>query len=69
MNSIEDMTNKLGDSDEIVFDKYICIWCRNALRSKQPKMPDQACANGIKLDMIPDELKNLFSIERRVISL
>ena len=69
MNSIEDMTNKLSDSDEIVFDEYICIRCRNALCSKRPKMPDQACANGLKLVMIPDELKNLFSIERRVISL
>ena len=32
-------------------------------------MPDQACANDLKLFTIPDELKNLFTIERRLISL
>ena len=69
INSIEELSNKLTDSAEIVFDEYICIRCRNALRSKRPRMPDQACANGLKLFTIPDELKNLFTIEHRLISL
>ena len=69
INSIEELSNKLTDSAEIVFDEYICIRCRNALRSKRPRMPDQACANDLKLFTIPDELKNLFTIERRLISL
>ena len=60
INSIEELSNKLTDSAEIVFDDYICIWCRNALHSKQPRMPDQACANGLKLFTIPDELKKSF---------
>ena len=32
-------------------------------------MPDQACANGLDLYVIPPELCNLFPLERRVISL
>ena len=31
-------------------------------------MPDQACANGLQLYFIPDELSNMYPIERRVIS-
>ena len=32
-------------------------------------MPDQACANGLDLHVMPPELHNLFPLERRVISL
>ena len=32
-------------------------------------MPDQACANGLKLDDIPQDLQEISTIERRIISL
>ena len=48
--------------------EYICIRCRNALKRKKPVVPDQACANGLQLYIIPDELSNMYPIERRVIS-
>ena len=31
-------------------------------------MPDQACANGLKLDDVPQDLDNLSTLERRLIS-
>ena len=36
---------------------------------KKPKMLDQACANGLKLDDIPQDLQEISNIERRIISL
>ena len=27
-------------------NEFICVHCRNSLRQKKPKMPDQACAKG-----------------------
>ena len=53
---------------DITIPEYICIRCKNALLGKEPVMPDQACANGLKLYAIPDELSSMFPIERRVIS-
>ena len=38
------------------------------LTTKNPKMPDQACANGLQLHDIPQDLQNIFPLERRVIS-
>ena len=32
-------------------------------------MPDQACANGLKLDDISQDLQEISTIERRIISL
>ena len=49
-------------------NEYICIRCRNSLRQKNPKMPDQACANGLQLHDIPQDLQNILPLERRVIS-
>ena len=49
--------------------EFICVCCRNSLQQKKPKMPDQACANGLKLDDIPQDLQEISTIERRVISL
>ena len=43
-------------SAEIVCDK------------KNPKIPDQACANGLQLHDIPQDLQNILPLERRVIS-
>ena len=38
------------------------------LTTKNPKMPDQACANGLQLHDIPQDLQNIMPLERRVIS-
>ena len=43
--------------------EFICIWGRNSLQQKKPKMPDQACANGLKLHDIPQELDNITPLE------
>ena len=60
-------------SDESLYQKSdnICHTChRNLKGTKQciPKMPAQAVANGLKLDDIPVELKNINTLERRFIS-
>ena len=54
--------------DIYVMDKFICIHCRNRLQQKKTKMPDQACANGLQLHDIPQDLQNIMPLERRVIS-
>ena len=51
-----------------VMNEYICIWCKNILQQKNPKMPDQACANGLHLHDIPQDLQNILPLERREIS-
>ena len=49
------------EHDEIYFmNEFICIHCRNSWRQKKPKMPDQACANGLQLHDIPQDLQNIF---------
>ena len=55
--------------DAVTDHEFICIRCKNALRGKKPRMPDQACANGLVIYNIPEELANMFPIERRIISL
>ena len=54
--------------DIYVVDEFICIHCRNSLQQKKPKMPNQACANGLQLHDIPQDLQNIMPLERRVIS-
>ena len=49
-------------------NEFICICCRNSLRQKITKMPDQACANGLQLHDIPQDLQNILPLGRRVIS-
>ena len=49
-------------------DEYICICCKNFLQRKNPKMPNQACANGLHLDVIPQDLCDVFPLEFRLIS-
>ena len=57
------------EHDEIyVMHEFICICCRNSLRQKKPKMPDQACANGLQLHDILQDLQNILLLERSVIS-
>ena len=36
--------------------------------NKKRKMPDQACANGLQLHDIPQDLQNILPLERTVIS-
>ena len=59
------------EHDDIdIMDEYICIHCKNSLQQKKKnKMPDQACANGLQLHDIPQDLQNIIPLERRVISL
>ena len=54
--------------DIYVMNEYIYIHCRNSLRQKKSKIPDQACANGLQLHDIPQDLQNILPLERRVIS-
>ena len=58
----------MEDDDIYVMNDFICICCRNCLRQKKPKMPDQVCANGLQLHDIPQDLQNILPLERRVIS-
>ena len=55
-------------NDIYVMKENICIHCRNSLRQKNPKLPDQACANSLQLHDIPQDLQNILPLERRVIS-
>ena len=57
------------ESDEATYmEEFICIWCKISLQRKNPKMPDQACANSLKLDDVPQDLDNLSMLERYLIS-
>ena len=57
------------EHDEIYhMNEFICIHCRSSLGQKKLKMPIQACANGLQLHDIPQDLENIFPLERRVIS-
>ena len=49
-------------------DEYICIRHENFLQRTNPKMPNQACANGLHLDVIPQDLYDVFPLECRLIS-
>ena len=49
--------------------EYICLTCHNNLKQKEPKMPAQACANGLLLLPVPPELQNLTNLECRLIAL
>ena len=62
------VSDDVKHNDIYVMNEYICIHCRNSLRQKKPKMPDQACANSLQLHDIPQDLQNILPLERRVIS-
>ena len=49
-------------NEHIFIQEFICIQCRNCLKLWKPKMPDQACANGLLLDTIPQDLLHLSSL-------
>ena len=48
--------------------EFICIQCKNVLWQKKTKMPDQACANGLKLHNIPQELGSITPLECRLVA-
>ena len=52
------------DAEVVYMDKFICTICCNSLQQKKTKMPDQACANSLTLDQIPQDLEMLLTIER-----
>ena len=58
---------KISETHNVyTMSEFICIWCRNSLQQKKPKMPDQACANGLKLHDIPQGLGNTTPLEHRI---
>ena len=62
-------TQRTIESDKVTYmEEFICRQCKNSLQRKNPKMPDQACANGLKLDDVPQDLDNLSTLERHLIS-
>ena len=68
----DELKNMSGDSCEInenqLIGEFICVQCKNSLQLCNSKMPDQACANGLSLDPIPQDLLHLSSLERCLIS-
>ena len=46
---------------------YLCTLQKH-LKTNKPKMPDQACANGLQLHYIPQDLQNILPLERKIIS-
>ena len=75
-NNVETVNNEwLSVEDRIsethnvyTISEFIWLWCRNSLWQKKPKMPDQACANGLKLHDIPQELQSITPVECRVVA-
>ena len=62
-------TQRSMESQEVTYmEEFICRLCKNSLQRKSPKMPDQACANCLKLDDIPQDWDHLFTLERHLIS-
>ena len=48
---------------------YICNTCHLDLKRKNPRVPAQACANGLQLQDVPEVLTSLNDLERRFISM
>ena len=44
------------------------VYAAKSAYNKKTKMPDQACANGLQLHDIPQDLQNIMPLERKVIS-
>ena len=58
------------DAEVVYMDEFILHVVATAYnKKKQTNMPDQACANSLKLDQIPQDLEMLLTIERQIISL
>ena len=54
---------RLKGNDQTLMEEFVWIHCKNCLQKKNPKMPDQACANGLQLKNIPQDLVELSTIE------
>ena len=64
--SVED---RISETHNVyTMSEFICIKCRNSLQQKKPKIPDQACANGLKLHDIPQELDSITPLECRLVA-
>ena len=61
-NLVSHDTYRISSPDGMV---YICTTCHGALKSN--KCPAQAKANGMELDKIPKELKDLNGLELHLI--
>ena len=64
--------DRISETDNAyTMSEFICIWCRNSLGQKKPKMPhqaDMACAKGLKLHDIPQELDTITPPECRLVA-
>ena len=69
--SIRETSNQNDQLDQGMHKtfEYICVTCHRSLVSKKPKMPAQACANGLQISQIPPELQGLTRLERHLIGL
>ena len=57
------------EHDDIYVMMNSFVYTAETAYNKKPKMPDKACANGMQLRDIPQDLQNIMPLERRVISL
>ena len=61
--------DRISETDNAcTMSEFICMQCRNSLQQKKPKMPDQECANGLKLHDIPQELGRITPLEHRPVA-
>ena len=49
-------------------EEFICRTCKKWLMKRDPKLPPHSVANGLVLDVIPEELQGLCDLERRLLS-
>ena len=64
--SVED---RISETHNVyTMSEFVCIWCRNSLWQKKPKMPDQAWVIGLKLHDIPQELDSITPLECRLVA-
>ena len=62
------MPNDVQHDDIYVMNEFICKHCRNSLRHKKTKMPDQTCANSLQLHNIPHDLQSISIGEKSYLS-
>ena len=63
--------DRISETDHAyTMTEFICIQCRNVLLQKKnkTKMPDQACANGLKLHDILQQLGSITPLECRLVA-
>ena len=68
-NEWSTVEDRISETDNAyTMNEFICIWCRHSLWQKKPKMPEQACANGLKLHNIPQDLDSITPFECRLVA-